>query len=68
MVNLESHQEALYRATFDESEAILEYNRKTNDERGFGITTEDEIAHKFRKATFNQFLNTIKLKVKKTKT
>lgn len=63
MVNLEAHQEALYQAAFDEREAYLEYYRKANDKHGFGITTDDEVAHKFRRVTFHQFLNTTKLKV-----
>lgn len=63
MVSLEAHQEALYQAAFDEREAYLAYYQKANDVNGFGITTEDEIAHKFRRASFHQFLNTTKIKV-----
>lgn len=63
MVSLEAHQEALYQAAYEEREAYLKYLEKTNDKNGFGITSEDEIAHKFRRATFHQFLNTTKLKV-----
>lgn len=63
VVSLEAHQEALYQAAFDERNAYLEYYRKASCEHGFGITTEDEIAHKFRIANFHQFLNTTKLKV-----
>lgn len=64
MVSLETHQEALYQAAFDEREAYLEYYRKASDEDGFGITTEDELAHKYRRSKFHQFLNTTKLKVR----
>lgn len=63
MVSLEAHQEKLFQAAYDEREAYLEYYRKANVQHGFGITTEDEIAHKYRRATFHQFLNTMKLKV-----
>lgn len=62
-MSLESHQEALYKASSDEREAYLDYFKKVCDKYGFGITTEDEFAHKHRRAIFHQFLNTTKLKV-----
>nr|XP_023019797.1 gamma-tubulin complex component 3 homolog [Leptinotarsa decemlineata] len=64
VVNLEAHQEALYQAASDEHDAYTQYYNKVNEEQGFGTTTEEEVANKLRRATFHQFLNTTKLRVK----
>lgn len=65
MVNLEAHQEALYQAASEEQDAYAEYYKKAENTTGFGITRDDEVVHKLRRATFYQFLNTTKLKVMK---
>ncbi|KAJ8942297.1 hypothetical protein NQ318_005615 [Aromia moschata] len=64
VVNLEAHQEALYQAAMDEYNAYTEYQKKINAENGYGTTAEEQAAAKMRVATFHQFLNTTKLKVK----
>ncbi|CAH1117505.1 unnamed protein product [Phaedon cochleariae] len=64
VMNLEAHQEALYQASADEFEAHTKYHQKIDEGKNFGTNTEYQVAHKLRRATFHQFLNTTKLKVK----
>ncbi|KAJ8911182.1 hypothetical protein NQ315_006025 [Exocentrus adspersus] len=64
VINLEGHQEALYEAALQEHDAYINYSNKVAEANGFGTTTEEEVAVKIRVATFHQFLNTAKLKIK----
>ncbi|ENN77802.1 hypothetical protein D910_12412 [Dendroctonus ponderosae] len=64
VVNLESHQEAIYEAASCEYEAFMAYKRKTEDTERFEITNELEAAAKLRISKFHQFLNTTRLKFK----
>lgn len=64
ILNLESVQESLYSAALREREALLEYERKTECEDGFGIDLETERMAEERRLKFNHFLNSAKEQVK----
>lgn len=66
VVNLETHQEAIYASAAQEYDAYIEYRRKAESTEGFKITSEDEAKAKHRVAKFHLFLNSTKLKVKTT--
>lgn len=66
VVNLESHQEAIYGAASYEYEAFMAYKRKTESTEGFEVTNQLEAAAQLRICKFHQFLNTTRLKVKST--
>ncbi|CAH1113834.1 unnamed protein product [Psylliodes chrysocephalus] len=64
VMNLESHQEALYQACADEHEAYTAYQKKLNACDTFGTNLDEENANILRRATFHQFLSTTRVKVK----
>ncbi|XP_060528950.1 gamma-tubulin complex component 3 [Cylas formicarius] len=66
VVNLEAHQDSLYSAAAREYEAYIEYRQLAESVDQFQVTADVEKAAKVRRATFHQFLNSTRLKVKST--
>lgn len=59
-----SIQENLYSLAFNEHEALIEYQKKGMQRKGFSYTMKDELANKERIKKFNQSLDQIKRQLK----
>lgn len=64
ILTLESYHEKLNEASEKEFDAYMAHLAKTQDPVKFGITSKDEIKNKIRIESFQQFLSSIKTKVK----